>query len=148
LNNKAIQNNLIYICSSQFYLLMKINVLDIQFNQLSCLDMSTYNSKILINYFIFTNYFNYFTYIFFLNNHSTINSIAAFFKNTIFLERENTEMFNTKFKNMCDTRNLLLDYTNNEKPLLKYFNVEGFHEIYLNVFTNTLELININYIEL
>jgi NADH:ubiquinone oxidoreductase subunit C len=110
--------------------------------------MSTYNSKVLVNYFIFTNYFNYFTYIFFLNNHSTINSVAAFFKNTVFLERENTEMFNTKFKNMCDTRNLLLDYTNNEKPLLKYFNVEGFHEIYLNVFTNTLELININYIEL
>ena len=147
-NKKSLHNSFIYTLSSQFYLINKINTFDITFSNLSCLDISTYNTKIFINFYVYNNYFNYFTYIFFLKNSQLLPSITKFFKNAIFLERENAEMFYIKFKSIVDTRNLLLDYTNNEKPLVENFNVEGFHEIYLNLFTNTLELININYIEL
>jgi len=58
------------------------------------------------------------------------------------------EMFNYCFIGSVDTRNLLLDYTFLDNPMLKYFNVEGFKEVYLNVFTNNLQLTSINYIEL
>jgi len=147
-NKKSLNNSLIYVLSSQFFLINKINSLDLTFTNVSCLDISTYSAKFFINYYVYNNYFNYFSYTFFLKNVNWVDSISIFFKNTVFLERENAEMFYIKFRSITDTRNLLLDYTNNEKPLLKSFNVEGFHEIYLNIFTNTLELININYVEL
>jgi len=66
----------------------------------------------------------------------------------VFLERELNEMFNIKIKNSLDTRNLLLDYNYVTSPMLKHFNVEGMNEVYLNIFTDKLNYIETNYIEL
>ena len=64
------------------------------------------------------------------------------------MERELAEMFNVQILESLDTRNLLLDYHYTNNPLLKHFNVEGFQEVYLNLFTDKLNYVETTYIEL
>lgn len=147
---KFIQSNnlFLYIQQSQFILLNKINTLDLHFNNISCIDISNFLKTPLVSFYAYNNYINYCQYVMFLKNLTKLYSISNFFQNSVFLERENMEMFNYCFVGSVDTRNLLLDYTFLDNPMLKYFNVEGFKEVYLNVFTNNLQLTSINYIEL
>lgn len=105
-----------------------------------------YNNKfilyILMNLNLFTNY----TYV--IKYSSSINSLYKYVNSFFFLERELKEMFFIKINNILDTRNLMLDYNKQINPLLKSFNVQGFEEIYLNIFNDKLDYIKYNYIEL
>lgn len=142
------QNIYVYIQPKLIIYYNKINLLDIHYSLISCLDISAFQKNNQL--FIFNQYLNYWTYTNILLFYKTWNSftIEKFFKNSLFIERELKEMFGVIIYNLSDTRNLLLDYTYNFNPLLKNFNCEGYLEIYLNLFNDKLQYINTNYIEL
>lgn len=75
-------------------------------------------------------------------------SVDRIFKNANWLEREVSEMYNINFYLKTDTRNLLLDYSRNEHPLLKDFPCEGFQELYYDFFDQTLAYTRSEHIEL
>ena len=50
--------------------------------------------------------------------------------------------------NLKDTRNLLLDYTCYTNPLDPNYPVEGYQEIFLNIFEDKIEYNTLSYIEL
>ncbi len=77
-----------------------------------------------------------------------LDSIELLFKNSNWLERENSEMYKINYLNKIDNRSLLLDYSRNEYPLLKNFPCEGFEEIYFNFFENKVSFIKNEFIEL
>ena len=54
-----------------------------------------------------------------------LSSIDRFFNNANWIERELSEMYGITFIGKNDSRKLLLDYTNNNKPLLKESPLEG-----------------------
>jgi len=86
----------------------------------------------------------------FVNMHLTesIESLDAIYKNCNWLERETSEMFGTIFKNKKDIRNLLLDYSRNEYPMLKEFPTEGYFDVYYDFFEDQLQYIENEFVEL
>ena len=48
-----------------------------------------------------------------------IQSISSIYTSAVWLERENSEMFNLNYTNLLDSRRLLLDYTTSRGVLLK-----------------------------
>jgi NADH:ubiquinone oxidoreductase subunit C len=129
-------------------LLPKICSLDINFSNSSLIELSAYNlGKNIVTFLKFINYFTYSGLTFFVKT-LKINSLYVYFENAVFLERELREMFNLVIYKMKDTRNLLLDYHYNSNPLLQDFSVEGDKEIYLNIYTDKLDYISTNYVEL
>lgn len=75
-------------------------------------------------------------------------SIEKIYKNANWLERENSEMFGTHYILKYDYRNLLLDYSRTEHPMLKDFPVEGYQDIYYDFFENEVTYINHTFVEL
>lgn len=86
--------------------------------------------------------------LFCYNNNDNIYSIEKIYKNSIWLERENSEMFGTHYIFKNDYRNLLLDYSRTEHPMLKDFPCEGYQDIYYDFFENEVVYLNHTFIEL
>lgn len=63
-----------------------------------------------------------------------LGSLDKIFKSSGWLEREVGEMFGVKYFNKIDCRRLLLDYTRQENPLLKDYPVEGYNDVFYNLF--------------
>ena len=79
---------------------------------------------------------------------SSVMSIEKNYDNAGWLEREISEMFQIGLSFKKDNRNLLLDYSQNEHPLLKDFPVEGYKDLYYNFTEENLTYLDHNYIEL
>lgn len=96
-----------------------------------------YLIKLRLTIFLFSN-----------TNLSNIVSIERNFDNAGWLEREVSEMFQINYILKKDNRNLLLDYTQNEHPMLKDFPTEGYKDLYYNFIEENLTYVDHNYIEL
>ena len=127
----------------------------------SCMDTSGYqhdgNSmyssfflKQKLYYNIFYSYTTKNRISVFVNTDETIavKSLQSVFENSNWLERETAEMVKLLFKNKPDVRNLMLDYPKIEFPMLKDFPVEGYQDVYYNVFEDQVQYISSEYIEL
>jgi NADH:ubiquinone oxidoreductase subunit C len=77
-----------------------------------------------------------------------LHSATYIFKNAIWLERELTEMYNVVIKTKNDSRNLLLDYSTTDSPMLKTHPAEGYVDIYYDFFRDQLCYVNHDYVEL
>ena len=75
-------------------------------------------------------------------------SSASLFKNSVWLEREFLEMYGAVLNTIYDTRNLLLEYSFTDNPMLKTYPTEGFVDIYYDFFRDQLCYVNHDYIEL
>lgn len=91
-------------------------------------------------------FFNFFNYLFnlkinlfvLMSLQSFLESIVKFFKNNFFTERENVEMHGIDIKDILDVRYLLLDYLFYGFPLLKYFPLSGYVELFYNYFKSII----------
>ncbi len=98
---------------------------------------------------------NYYS-LFKLARYSTIESItkkplfssSVLYKNSVWLEREFLEMYGALVTSLYDTRNLLLEYSFTENPLVKTYPTEGFVDIYYDFFRDQLCYVNHDYVEL
>jgi len=75
-------------------------------------------------------------------------SSAIMYKNAVWLEREFLEMYGGLLNSTHDQRNLLLEYSFTENPLVKTYPTEGFLDIYYDFFSDQLCYVNHDYIEL
>lgn len=141
--NIIILNNWFYIIilflkyNSFFYKTMLVDINTFDYNKILLLEN---NQKLIINciiyYFISLIYnvkINIYTFSSDLNK---LNSISFLFNNSLWIERELTEMFNIYFLNKLDNRNLLLDYSYIGNPLLKNFPIVGNVELFYNYINN------------
>lgn len=96
-----------------------------------------YSIKLRLTIFTSTNFKN-----------SNIHSIETHYPNANWLEREVSEMFQINYILKRDNRNLLLDYSQNEYPMLKDFPVEGYKDLYYNFIEENLTYMDHQYIEL
>lgn len=113
------------------------------------LSLELKKKRLLIYYMYYLLYIKVRLTVFsFANFNKNIVSIEKIYKNSSWLERENSEMFNTHYILKQDYRNLLLDYSRTEHPLLKDFPTEGYQDIYYDFFENEVIYINHTYIEL
>lgn len=87
-------------------------------------------------------------FTFYKNSSDVITSIEKNYENAGWLEREVSEMFQINFIFKKDNRNLLLDYSQNEHPMLKDFPTEGYKDLYYNFIEENLTYLDHNYIEL
>ena len=137
-----------FLQESQYNWITIAHNLDKNFSNNQAIDLSAYstNGKPII----FNTVFNLLslTYTNFFISTANLNSQEHVYKNYFFLERELKEMFGVSITNLKDTRNLLLDYTVYYNPLKKDFPVEGYKEVFLNLFDDKIEYNTTNYIEL
>ena len=105
------------------------------------------NSRILI-YYIFYFYKLKLKISLICNYKNKIESIDLIYKNSNWLERETSEMYNVYFFNKRDSRKLLLDYTSDINPMLKDFPTEGDTECYFNTFERQVVIENYIAVEL
>jgi NADH:ubiquinone oxidoreductase subunit C len=75
-------------------------------------------------------------------------SSATLYKNAVWLEREFVEMYGGVVNSLYDARNLLLEYSFTENPMVKTYPTEGFVDIYYDFFRDQLCYVNHDYIEL
>ncbi len=73
---------------------------------------------------------------------------SILYKNATWLEREFLEMYGTNLNTIYDTRNLLLEYSFTDNPMLKTYPTEGFVDIYYDFFRDQLCYVNHDYVEL
>ncbi len=73
---------------------------------------------------------------------------SVLYKNATWLEREFLEMYGTTLNTIYDTRNLLLEYSFTDNPMLKTYPTEGFVDIYYDFFRDQLCYVNHDYVEL
>lgn len=99
----------------------------------------------LLSVYVYYNYMWDIKWIVYSNTHTSLNLI---FKNTIWLERESSEMYGVVFTNMFDTRKLLLEYSSIYNPLLKTFNVESYKDVNYNIFLGDVVINQSEVIEL
>lgn len=109
-----------------------------------------FQNKRGITYYTFYFYFIKIRLSFLLNISLTesIASIDCLYFNSNWLERENSEMFSINYIYKKDLRNLLLDYSRNEYPLLKEFPCEGYYDVYFDFFDDQLKYIESEFVEL
>jgi len=69
---------------------------------------------------------------------SSTSSIETLFLNTIWLEREYSELNGIFIINKNDNRNLLLQYNDSTNPLIKSSPVVGIFELFYNLFLNSI----------
>lgn len=77
-----------------------------------------------------------------------LKTAAFFFKNAVWLEREFLEMYGPAFSTTYDTRNLLLEYSFTENPMLKTYPSEGFSDVYYDFFRDQLCYVDHDFVEL
>lgn len=114
------------------------------------IDFFFLKNRILIFYIFYTYYLKLRLTLFTTTSltNSQIPSIEAHYKNSNWLEREVSEMFQINFIFKKDNRNLLLDYSQNEHPMLKDFPTEGYKDLYYDFIEENLTYIDHHYIEL
>jgi NADH:ubiquinone oxidoreductase subunit C len=83
------------------------------------------------------------TYIIIKKN-GLINSLENIFYNFWWFERELNELSGIYIKNKRDSRNLLLEYNNVYKPMLKEFPSIGIYELYYNFIYQSLTHIKLS----
>ena len=83
-----------------------------------------------------------------LNLNSKISSVDSLYPNANWIERETSEMFGVIYTNKKDIRNLLLDYSRNEYPMLKEFPCEGYYDLYFDFFNDQLQYVESEFVEL
>lgn len=88
------------------------------------------------------------TFIMNTESYEHFASIDSVFKNSSWLERESSEMFCINFNQKGDIRNILLDYSRNEYPMLKEFPSEGFFDVYYDFFDDQLNFVESEFVEL
>lgn len=119
----------------------------------SCVDMQHMHrggrqfSKVLV-FYIFYFLFLKNRVIFCFLNSSTLSSIDSVYPNANWLEREFAEMFGVSLVNKIDARNLLLDYSLSENPMLRDFPSVGYREVYYSVFSESVSYSNGAVVEL
>ena len=64
-----------------------------------------------------------------------MQSLSRIYSNSIWLERENSEMFDIVYSGLKDSRKLLLDYTNLRGVLLKNSSINNYSSFYKNYFS-------------
>jgi len=79
---------------------------------------------------------------------NALRSSSTFFKNAVWLEREFLEMYGPALSTLYDTRNLLLEYSFTDNPMLKTYPTEGYVDIYYDFFRDQLCYVNHDYVEL
>lgn len=130
--------------NSLFSKTMLIDINTFDYNNLLILNEKLkLNINCLIYYFYLFNYNFKLNIIVYISNLTSINSISNLFSNSLWIERELSEMFGINFLNKFDTRNLLLDYSYVGYPLLKVFPIVGNVEIFFNFLKNWISYINI-----
>lgn len=77
-----------------------------------------------------------------------LDSIDLIYKNSNWLEREASEMYNIKYNNKRDCRKLLLDYTLDINPMLKDYPTEGEFDCYFSNIENQIVLEPFSVVEL
>lgn len=77
-----------------------------------------------------------------------MRSGSVVYKNAIWLERELSEMYGGPLLSIYDTRNLLLEYSFTENPMVKTYPTEGFIDIYYDFFRDQLCYVTHDYVEL
>lgn len=75
-------------------------------------------------------------------------SSSVIYKNAVWLEREFLEMYGGVLNSLYDTRNLLLEYSFTDNPLIKTYPTEGFVDIYYDFFRDQLCYVSHDYVEL
>ena len=79
---------------------------------------------------------------------NSFDSIDLIYKNSNWLERETSEMYNIHFYKKRDSRKLLLDYTLDVNPMLKDYPTEGEYDCYYSNIEHQVVLEKHNVIEL
>lgn len=82
------------------------------------------------------------------SNQAPFSSSTGRYKNALWLERELCEMYGVTCRTIHDSRNLLLEYTFSDTPMLKNYPTEGFVDIYYDFFRDQLCYVSHDYIEL
>jgi NADH:ubiquinone oxidoreductase subunit C len=109
----------------------------------SSIDTSLYSSNTLNFDALLKTYKNLVFYIFYFYSisyklticfpvNTQILSIEAIYPNASWVERETIEMYGLNMYNKLDSRNLLLDYTTLDNPLLKSYPCPGITEVFYN----------------
>jgi len=114
-------------------------------NYIPLVEYKSFNISPYLTYYIYYNFFNDSRFTVFSNNFFSVNLI---WKNSIWLERESSEMYGYFFKNSLDTRRLLLEYSSIYNPLLKSFHIESSRELYYNIFAEDIVNISSTTVEL
>lgn len=145
-NTHLIRNSQ-YIFFQNFSILKTLRFFQ-ELKPISLHDMVTYDSYFLekIDYSIYTpttTFYNFFSYKcnsykYLYSGSDYYDSLNSFFKNSIWLEREQLEFFGVNFKNMYDCRNLLLEYDYDKHIFLKEYGLSGDNNYY-SVFYNKVE---------
>lgn len=86
----------------------------------------------LIFFYLFHFYFISYRLFFCFSSIGSAVSFESSYPNANWLERETSEMYGLFIYNKSDNRNLLLDYTFTEHPLLKSYPCAGFNEVFYN----------------
>jgi NADH-quinone oxidoreductase subunit C len=71
-------------------------------------------------------------------NSAALSSVDSVYPNANWLEREFSEMFGVNLVNKVDARNLLLDYSLSENPLLRAFPSVGYREVHYSVLSESV----------
>lgn len=67
-----------------------------------------------------------------------ISAVDSVYSNANWLEREFVEMFGVSLASKVDARNLLLDYSLSENPLIKEFPSVGLREVHYSVLAESV----------
>ncbi len=86
--------------------------------------------------------------IFCFNQNNKIKSIDSIYPSANWLEREFSEMFGIFFISKIDARNLLLDYSLNENPLLKVYPSVGLREVSYSILSEGVTYSYVSSVEL
>lgn len=159
-------NHYVMLLPSEWYFsFMKVIRNEVTLNSSTLIEQTAIDTKnfssLNNNFFINTNKNNLFLNIFYfyllkirlttilyVNNNSKIHSLDKIYENSNWLERETSEMFNINFIEKRDIRNLLLEYSKNEYPMLKDFPCEGYYDLYYDIFQDQLQYIESEFVEL
>jgi len=114
------------------------------------IDSIFFRNRIVLFYIFYTYYLKLRLTLFTTTSaiSTKIYSIESYYKNSNWLEREISEMFQLNYAYKKDNRNLLLDYSQNEHPMLKDFPTEGYKDLYYDFIEENLMYINHHYVEL
>lgn len=104
------------------------------------LSNQTYTNIIIRNFFINSHNINFFLASI---SKKLFFSIESLFLNSSWMERECSEMLDLFFFNKYDNRNLLLQYWDTNKPLIKSNTSIGNFEIFFNFLNNNIIRYNV-----
>lgn len=119
----------------------------------SCVDLQqtpsfTRNYSSMLTFYIYYFFFLKKRIIFFFPKTKQLNSVDSVYPSACWLERELSEMFGVYFNSKVDSRNLLLDYSLNENPLLKAYPSVGLREVHYSLLTESVVYSSTSAIEL